>query len=338
MSTGLTSGDRNVLLLMAAFIAAWGISGALDVPYRTEVGLFANSDHVITQLARGGPAESVNMQVGDKIIRIDGTDVADTANLVRLPRIEAGERRSYTIVRGDQTIRYRPAYRTLDLRARTLEYLESIVGFAFLLIPLTACLTRPTEATRVLALMGLGLSLSFFDGPYIAVAVSVAQLFMLLGLAAMVHFLLRFPAPRPLLSRSWGRKLIYVPMLIIWLLIAWRVLFTPAADSISVFVSQFFSGIGITLYLLIGLFLLLRNYSRTTREVRKRFALNRMLWGTVAAIIPTVVAQLVRIASPDTPLPGQDYYFAFLVLIPITWSLSAVYNRESPIPAVSQEH
>jgi hypothetical protein len=81
--------------------------------------------------------------------------------------------------------------------------------------------------------------------------------------------------------------------------------------------------LGITLYLLIGLFLLLRNYSRTDRAERKRLAFNRMLWGTVAAIIPTAVAQLVRVASPDTPLPGQDYYFVALALVPITWSLSA---------------
>jgi Na+/melibiose symporter-like transporter len=190
-------------------------------------------------------------------------------------------------------------------------------------------MTRPNQATRVLALMGLGVSFSFFDGPHIvnydfrAVAVCVAQLFMLFGLAAMVHFLLLFPSRRPLLQRSWGKKLVYIPVLIIWMLIAWRVLFTPSSGSLAAFVSQFFSGIGTTVYLLLGLFLLLRGYSRTDRDERKRLALNRMLWATIAAIIPTVVAQLASIVSPDTPLPGQDYYFVLLALIPMTWSLSA---------------
>lgn len=333
MNQTMTGGDRGILLFMAAVIAAWGIYGALDARHQTEAGFTTGQDHVIKYLAPGGPAERVNMQVGDRIIRIDGIDIEETATIVRLPRVDAGERRSYTIVRGEDTIRYRPAFRSLDITARSLQYLSTVVGFSFLLIPLAACLSRPNAATRVLALMGVGVSLSFFGSPHVvnydirAVAAVVAQLFMLLGLAAMIHFLLIFPARRPLLERAWGRKLIYVPMLIIWVLIGWRTLFTPPADSTAAFVSQFFSGVGITVYLLLGLFLLLRNYSRTDRPERQRLALNRLLWATVAAVIPSVVAQLATIVSPDTPLPGQDYYFAFLALIPITWSLSAARAR-----------
>ena len=330
MNAKLSGADGGILLIMAALIAAWGIGGALDVPNRTEAGLTADANHVITHLAPDGPAENVNMKVGDKILRIEGTDVEDTANIVRLPRVEAGERRRYLVTRGDQTIRYLPALRSLSERAQAYEHLSTAIGFSFLLIPLTACLTRPNMATRVLALMGLGVALSFFNGPYLisydirAVAATVAELFMLLGLAAMVHFLLIFPSRRPLLDKSWGKKLVYVPMLIIWLLIAWKILFTPPAAAVSSFVSQFLSGLGITLYLLIGLFLLLRNYSRTDRDERRKLALNRMLWATVAAIIPTVVAHLVTMVSPDTPLPGQEYYFVALAVVPITWSLSAV--------------
>jgi hypothetical protein len=185
------------------------------------------------------------------------------------------------------------------------------VGFSFLLIPLIACLTRPNAATRVLALMGLGISLSFFDGPYLvsydvrAVATTVAQLFMLLGLAAMVHFLLLFPRQRPILKKSWGKKLVYLPMLIIWLLIAWRILFTPPAAAISSFISQFLSGVGITAYLLIGLFLLLRNYSRTDRDERSRLAFNRLLWATVFAIIPAVVMGAKRLSERETFIIGS---------------------------------
>lgn len=335
MHLELTTADRAILLLMAALIGAWGLGGALDVRHRTEAGFATDRNHVITHITPGGPAEQVRMQVGDRILRIAGTDITDTATVLRLPRVEAGQRRSYTVARDDRTIRYRPAFRAIDDRSAAREHLSTIVGFAFLLIPLTACLTRPGAATRALVLMGFGLSLAYFDGPHIvnyeirAVAAAVAQLFMLLGLAALVHFLLLFPHRRPLAERAWGKRLVYLPMLAIWLLTAWRIVLTPPQDSIAAFVSQFFSGLGTTLYLLIALFLLLRNYSRTDKGERRRLALNRMLWGTVAAIIPATVAQLVRVASPDTPLPGQDYYFVFLVLVPITWSLSALRAEES---------
>jgi hypothetical protein len=329
MSEKIPAGDALILVIMAALVAAWATGGVMDVSKRTEVGFITNGKHEISWLAPGGPAEQVNMRVGDRIIRIDGKDVEDTSAIVRLPRVAEGERRSYTVTREDRTIRYRPEFRTLAASEKALEHLSTTVGFSFLLIPLIACLTRPNAATRVLALMGLGISLSFFDGPYLvsydvrAVATSVAQLFMLLGLAAMVHFLLLFPRQRPILKKSWGKKLVYLPMLIIWLLIAWRILFTPPAAAISSFISQFLSGVGITAYLLIGLFLLLRNYSRTDRDERSRLAFNRLLWATVFAIIPAVVAHLATMVSPDTPLPGQSYYFAALALIPMTWSLSA---------------
>lgn len=330
MTESISKGDGGLLLFMAALIAAWGIAGAMDVSERTEAGLSTNSSHVITWLAPGGPAEVVNMQVGDRILRIEGTEIEDTSNIIRLPRVEAGERRSYVVQRGDQTIRYLPEFRKLGERARSLEYLATVVGFSFLLITLAACLTRTTPVTRVLALMGLGVSLSFFDGPYLvsydirAVATAVAQLFMLLGIAAIVHFLLLFPRKRPLLDKPWGKKLVYWPMLLIWILMAWKILFVPPAASVAGFIGQFVSGLGVTLYLVAALYLLLRNYSRSDREERKALALNRMLWASVAAIIPAVVAHLVSLVSPDTPLPGQDYYFVTLALIPMAWSLSAI--------------
>lgn len=336
MTEKISIGDSVILVVMAVMIAAWGIAGALDVSERTEAGLSTNSSHVITWLAPGGPAEMVNMKVGDQILRIESTDIGDTSNILRLPRVAAGERRSYVIQRGDQTTRYQPAFRHLPLRVQWLEHLATVVGFGFLLIPLAACLTQHSIATRVLALMGLGISLSFFDGPYLvsydirAVATVVAQLFMLLGIAAMVHFLLVFPDRRPLLERSWGKKLIYWPMLLIWFLMAWKILFIPPAASVAGFAGQFISGLGVTVYLITGLYLLLRNYSRSDRQERKALALNRMLWATVAAIIPAVVAHLASLVSPGTPLPGQDYYFAALVLIPMAWSLSAARKQNKP--------
>ena len=91
-------------------VAAWGVYGILDVPHRTEAGFTVDGNWVITSLKPGGPAEQVNMQVGDKIIRIDGVETGDRANIIRLPRVEAGERRAYTVTRNDSTIRYRPAF------------------------------------------------------------------------------------------------------------------------------------------------------------------------------------------------------------------------------------
>lgn len=330
MNKKMNTGDRLTLILMALLVAAWGVAGMMDVSQRTEAGFAMDRQHVITHLDPGGPAERVGMQLGDQVVGIAGHPIEDTATMARLPRVEAGERRAIVVDREEKRFQYRPAYRPLEMRARWREYLTAIVGFSFLLIPLTACLTRPSAATRVLALMGLGLSLAFFDGFYIlnyqirAIAVTIAQLFILLGIGAMVNFLLLFPAQRPVLQKSWSKKLIYLPMVFMWLIYGWRILFIPPADSGLVSASHVVTGLGVTAYLAIALYLLLRNYSRTERGERRQLTLNRMLWGTVFAIIPTAVAQLAAMVSPHTPLPGQQYYFVALVLIPITWTLSAV--------------
>ena len=321
--------DRLVVIVMTLLILAWGVAGMKDVGTRTEAGYKVDRNNIITHLDPGGPAEMVNMQLGDKVVGIAGHPIEDTATISRLPRVEPGERRAIVVDRGERRFQYRPQFRSLDMRAVWREYLTAIVGFSFLLIPLVTCLTRPSRVTRVFALMGLGLSLAFFDGFHIvnyqikAIAVTVAQLFILLGVGAIVHFLLMFPTARPVLARSWIKKLIYLPLLLMWLIYGWRILFLPPADSGLVTASHVVTGLGVTAYFLVGLYLLLRNYSRTERAERKALALNRMLWGTVFAVIPAAVAQLAAMVSPETPLPGQDYYFAALVLIPITWSLSA---------------
>ena len=56
---------------------------------------------------------------------------------------------------------------------------------------------------------------------------------------------------------------------------------------------------------------------------RKAVALNWMLLGTVVAILPVMIAQLAYAFSPQSELPGQDFYFVTLALIPISWAWSA---------------
>jgi hypothetical protein len=71
MSEDLSTADRLILVVMAGLIGAWGAAGALDVSQRTEAGFSTDANHVITHLDPAGPAEVVNMRVGDEIIRID---------------------------------------------------------------------------------------------------------------------------------------------------------------------------------------------------------------------------------------------------------------------------
>jgi Na+/melibiose symporter-like transporter len=190
-------------------------------------------------------------------------------------------------------------------------------------------LGAPNRATKVLVLVGMGLGLSFMGGPYFhqfdirALFTMVETLFVYTGLAAMLHFLLIFPHVRPLMQRTYARKLIYWPALLLWVLLTWNLFFTPPVSSPMTVVVNLATGLIIGLYLLFCLITLLRNFSRTTREERKKLGFNRMMIGTIAALLPVLVANTVSAVSPDLPLPWQEYYFVFLVLIPATWATAA---------------
>jgi hypothetical protein len=201
-----------------------------------------------------------------------------------------------------------------------------------------AWLHRPCGSTRTLMLAGLGLSLAFVDGPYVSnfalrsAIMAGTSLLVMIGVAAMVHFLLLFPNPRPWAGRSPGRVLIYLPALLLWLLVAYRVLFTPESSTALTSLTNLMAGAITGVYLLFSLYLLLRNYSKTNALQRKAQALNLMLLGTVLGILPVLIAQLVTAFSPHAALPGQAFYFVSLALIPLSWAHSTWR-----VPAVSAD-
>jgi hypothetical protein len=76
-------------------------------------------------------------------------------------------------------------------------------------------------------------------------------------------------------------------------------------------------------YLISAIVLMWQNHSRAGSEAKSRFGLNAMLWGTILGFLPVVAGIVTSIFSPQTVLPGSDYYFLAMVLIPITWSAAA---------------
>jgi hypothetical protein len=322
--------DGHMLLsVLTLLVGGWGILGWFDLANETQAGFVTNGNNTVTQVYRGGPAQAAGLGPGDHITHVDGIPVEDAATIARQARKKAGEVQRLTLTRDGQTKELLITYGPLPQRELRLAHAAMIVGFCFLLLPLLAFFRHPVEATRVLAMMGIGLSLAFMNGPYIAafsvrsLTAAITSLFVLLGVAALLQFLLVFPQRRPWLQRSWGKKLLYLPAFVLWLLIAWRLLFTPAASPALNVLTSTLAGVITGTYLLLSLFQVLRNYSRTDQAQRQALKINSMLLGTVAALVPVTIAQLVAAFSPQSILPGQDYYFITLVLIPLSWARSA---------------
>ena len=323
---------------LAVLALAWGCWGWFDLPRQSHAGFDTDGIRTVTRVDPASPAQRAGLAAGDVIQRVDGLAISSAASLARLPPRRAGELLHLGIERNGENLELRIIYELLPARTVRLGRASSLVGLGFVLFPLLAFWRRPSEATRVLLLMGIGLGLALMRAPLIeahgtrACLLAATGLLVLVGVAALPHFLLVFPHKRPWLARAAGAKLIYLPVVILWLLLVWRLVFTPPAASVLNSLTRLATVLVIGLYLLASLFLVLRNYSRTDRAQRKALAINAMLFATVAGILPVVVARLLIAFSPQSALPGQDWYFLSLALIPLAWARSAARLRRGAPP------
>ena len=322
-------GGRILLSVLTLLVASWGVLGWFDLAHQTEAGFDTSANSIVIKVQAASPAETVGLKTGDRITHIDGIPVENSARIARQPRKKSGEVRRFTIERDGESLELGMAYGPLSQNKVSLVQTKMIIGFCFLLFPLLAFFRRPSEPTRILAIMGIGLGLAFMSGPFIAdysiraLTIAINSLFVLFGVAAMLQFLLVFPQKRPFMNRSFGKKLLYAPSFLLWLLIAYRVLFTPTVTPALNVLTNVMAAVIVGAYLLFSLYQVLRNFSRTDKAQRKLLAFNSMLFATVVALLPVTIAQLAFAFSPQSSLPGQDFYFVSLVLIPLMWSRSA---------------
>jgi hypothetical protein len=327
-SDGYTS-DRAILLCMVLVAISWGVLGWIDLPHQAKAGFDTNGLDTVTAVQAGSPAEAAGLRPGDVITHFDGVPLDNATAIARMPRKNPGEVLNLAIEREGQASQLFIAFAPPTERSLNLARASLIIAGCFLLIPVFAFYRKPCTATRVLAMMGFGLSFAFMTGPYIAdfgaraLAMAATSLFVLFGVVATLQFLLVFPEKRPWVSRTHQKILLYLPAFLLWLLLTYRVVWTPAATSGLNWLTQSMAAVVIGGYLLTCLFRVLRNHSRTHRAQRQALALNAMLLATVAGIVPVTIAQLIRAFSPHAALPGQDYYFVTLVLIPFAWARSA---------------
>jgi len=324
---------RFVLVLLILLTGTWGVFGWKDLAHQARAGFDTDGNNTVTGVLEGSSAAAAGLKVGDYITHYDGTPLADASTIARQPRKKAGDMRRVTVEREGKPLNLRIVYRPLSERELSLSRASLIIGYCFLLLPFVAWFRQSNEATRVLVVAGTGLSLAFMSGPYMAdfsmrsIILAISSLYVMVGIAALLQFLLVFPRRRPWLDGKFGKKLIYLPALVLWVLIAWRAIFTPLATSGLNVLTRFTAGIVVGAYVLVCLYLVLRNYSRTDRAERKALALNGMLLGTVVGLVPVTIAQMVTAFSPQSMLPGQDYYFVTLALIPLSWARSASRAR-----------
>ena len=116
--------------------------------------------------------------------------------------------------------------------------------------------------------------------------------------------------------------MLFAPCILAGLYLVYLNLATPATTSGLNTFTTVFLGLVASFYLLGSVFMIYRRYSGASAEERDAQGLNLMMIGTAVGLLPAGISVLIGVFAPQVFLPGQEFYFLALILIPITWSIT----------------
>ena len=327
---------KTTLLVATGLFAVWGILGIFDVGHLPFTGYLTDGNNTITQITDGGPAQQAGMQTGDYIRSIGGIAVEDAGALARRPRAAIGETRTFVIERGGQTVSLDLTYSGLPTTNRALTFAAILMGFFFIGFGLWPYLKAPKASTLLLAIFGLTLGVSFFGGPYIAsyavrtAAGIIITLLVVTGFATLLYFTLMFPKPKALLGKRYMRDLLYGPAAVIFLFLLYRGIFQPPATSALNVITGVLVGLFILGYFGLSLAAFVHSYVKATAEEREAQGLTYVLAGVLVGFLPILVVVLVGLIAPGVVIPGGNFFFLTIVLIPISLALAVLKSETAP--------
>jgi PDZ domain len=330
MSAASSSPYRTVFLVAAVALVVIGILSAMDVGNQTYVGYFTNGDNRVTLVEAGSPAAAAGMQVGDVLASVNGVDVADTKGFINMHRAAVGATWPHVVTRNGQSMTLQVTMAPLPTRDMLATRAATLLGFCFLAFTLWAYVSVPGTTTTVLAVFGLCFGFGFLGVPYFesaAVRNAVSTLVtavILIGMVALVQFLLNYPERSKFLERSSATKILYWPAILVALANAVFAVVQPASTStVNVFFRTLFA-VTFGVYFVVAIVVLLRRFLAATAQSRAEHGMGLMLLGAIVGLGPLLVVQVLTLLVPSVGLPDSQFYFLFLGLIPITFSIAAV--------------
>ena len=327
---------KTAMLVAAGLFAVWGLLGIFDVGNLPFAGYQTDGNNTITQITGGGPAEQAGLQTGDYIRSIGGIAVEDAAAMARRPRPAIGETRTIGIERGGETANLDLTYTGLPGTNKALTFAAILIGFFFIAFGLWPYLKAPKEHTTLLAIFGLTLGFSFFGGPYIASYVLstavgiIVTLLVVTGFAALLHFTLMFPKRKALLGKRFARYLIYAPAALIFLFLLYRGVFQPPATSAMNVITCILIALFLLGYFGLSLAAFVHSYVKATAQERADQGLTYVLIGVLGGFVPILITVLVGLVAPGVVIPGGNFFFLTIVLIPISLALAVLKSEKVP--------
>ncbi len=343
----MTGKYTTPLLAVGALFLLWGIVGLFDIGNIPYSGYQVGPDNAVIEVDEGSPAAAAGLAVGERVTSINGVSVEDTPALARMPRAQIGETRTLvveaeaetTLAAGEQgplTREVALTYSAQPGRDVALTWAAFIIGLCFLGFGLLAYVKAPSRSSLLLAITGICLGGTFFGGPYIssftlrATVGTVVLLMVVLGFATLLHCLMEFPKAKAMLAGKHFTKLLYAPAALMALFFLWLIIFQPRGTSTLNSVLTALIGIFIVGYFGLALVALIHSYVKAMPDERSKYGLNLMLAGVLIGLLPVTISALVTTFAPSVLLPGSDFFFLTMVLIPITMALAVMKAGATP--------
>jgi hypothetical protein len=307
------------LLVVAVAITIWGIVGFFEHQDNGWGAYTYSPDYIVNFVEPGGAGDEAGLQIGDRVISVEGIPVEELPLYSRWPHSlapQVGETLRIVVEREDATVAIDVVYgeppRNLGMRLGA-----AVIGLAFMAFGLWALFTVQTVHALTLACIGLAAGLAVSVGPYLGtwdgVASHVQFASAVLLTLLLLRFFLTFPKPKRLgASRlaTWavyGAWLLFVGCLILELIFHPRLYHT-------------FGPIGSLLmlgYILLTLIALTHTVVTTPRNELRASGMGLIIVGILVAIVPSTIAVVSGFA-----IPGSGYFPLLIVAIPLTMALA----------------
>jgi hypothetical protein len=311
-------------------------------------GGFDWGNSVVIGVDPGGPAEQAGLREGDRILTMGGIPPADLEALRRQPRTEVGGTRVLVVERTDEatglptTENIEITYSQLPARERTLEIVGGVIGLVFLLSGLLVFFKAPSTPSLLFAIVGFGFAGFLLPSPYVgsfglqAFLSTVFFVAFMTAFASLFHLLLVFPKRKRVMEKKNAGKLIYVPVAAFALLGIIRIIPGFPADRIlmpaTIFLVLIFMG-----YLALSIVALIHSFVTAAPQERAVEGLNFMLAGVVIGLLPLTCLMVAGMFVRTDLLPGTDFLFLTLVLIPISFALALLKGAKVPLQSTATE-
>jgi hypothetical protein len=274
---------------------------------------------------------------------MDGIPSNDLEALQRQPRTEVGETRVLEVQRTDEvtgattTETVEVTYGQWPARDRTFNLIAGVIGLVFLSTGLLVFLKAPGTPSLLFAIVGFGFAGILLPSPYIGatgVRQFVSTLFFLAFLtafAALLHLLLTFPKRKRLVEKKYVWPMIYLPVAVFALAGIVNLLADIPLDRLRV-PAALFLGTLLIGYAILSLVALIHSFVTAAPEERAEEGLNFMLAGVVVGLLPLTCLMVAGLFIRTDTLPGTDFLFLTLILIPISIGAALVKSARGGQP------